>query len=70
MGTVVRLAAALLIGLMVFVVLVPTSGAGTRCFSLLSFQVPCQGAVAAVAGAAAAAIVGLGLWLAGRRHLI
>jgi hypothetical protein len=33
MGTVVRLAAALLISLMVFVVLVPTSGAGTQCFA-------------------------------------
>lgn len=70
MGTVVRLATALVIGLVVFVVLVPTSGAGTQCFSLLSFQVPCQSAVAAVAGAATAAIVGLGLWLAGRRRSI
>ena len=64
----VRVGAALLVGFVVFVVLVPTSGAGSRCFSLLAFQVPCEGAVAAAAGATTAALLGVGLWLTGRRR--
>ena len=69
MVTILRLGAALLIGFVVFVVLVPTSGAGSRCFSLLAFQVPCEGAVAAAAGATTAAVIGVGLWLTGRRRI-
>ncbi|MGH2456625.1 MAG: hypothetical protein ACRDHD_10270 [Candidatus Limnocylindria bacterium] len=66
MATMMRLGLALLVGLVVFVVLVPTSGAGNRCYSLLAFEVGCEGAVAAAAGATSAAVVGVALWLAGR----
>ena len=68
MATVLRVGAALIVGFVVYAVLVPTSGAGSRCFSLLAFQVPCEGAVAAVAGPTTAAVVGVGLWLTGRRR--
>jgi hypothetical protein len=68
MATIVRVGVALLVGFVVFVVLVPTSGAGSRCFSLLAFEVPCEGGVAAAAGATAAAVVGVALWLRGRRR--
>lgn len=69
MATMVRVGLALLVGFIVFVVLVPTSGAGSRCYSLLAFEVPCEGAVAAAAGATSAAVVGVALWLTGRRRV-
>jgi hypothetical protein len=69
MATIVRVGVALLVGFVVFVVLVPTSGAGSRCYSLLAFQVPCEGALAAAAGATTAALIGVGLWLTGRRRV-
>ncbi len=65
----VRVAVALLVGLVVFLVLVPTSGAGSLCYSLLSFQVACDGAPAAVAAVSSAALVGVILWLTGRRRV-
>jgi hypothetical protein len=68
MATIAKVGAALLVGFLVFVILVPTSGAGSRCFSLLAFQVPCEGGVAAAAGVTTAAVIGLGLWLTGRRR--
>lgn len=68
MATLVKVGSALLVGFLVFVVLVPTSGAGDRCFSLLAFQVPCEGAVAVAAGATTAAVIGVGLWLTGRQR--
>lgn len=66
MTTIVRSGLALLVGFVVFVVLVPTSGAGSRCYSLLAFEVPCEGALAAGAGAVSAVVVGLALWLTRR----
>ncbi len=69
MATIVRVGVALLVGFVVFVVLVPTSGAGSRCYSLLAFQVPCEGALAAAAGATTAALMGVALWLTGRRRV-
>jgi hypothetical protein len=69
MATVVRLGFALLVGFVVFVILVPTSGAGSRCFSLLAFDVPCDGRLAFAAGAAGAAVVSLALWLMRRRRV-
>jgi hypothetical protein len=61
-----RFGFALLAGIVVFAILVPTSGAGSRCYSLLTFEVPCQGALAFAAGVASAAILGAVLWWAGR----
>lgn len=69
MATIVRVGVAVLVGFVIFVVLVPTSGAGSRCYSLLAFEVPCQGAIAAGAGAASAAVVGAVLRLVGRRRM-
>jgi len=69
MATMLRLGFALLAGFVVFTILVPTSGAGTRCYSLLAFEVPCEGGLAVAAGTASAAVVGVALWLTGRaRH--
>jgi hypothetical protein len=67
-GTVGRAGAAVLVGLVVFVILVPTSGAADMCFSLLpGLRVPCDGALAATAGVISAAIAGIGLWRMRRR---
>jgi len=63
---VVRFGLSLLVGAIVFFILVPTSGADARCFSLLAFQVPCEGMVAAGAGVTAAVMTAVALWL-GRR---
>jgi len=41
MATMAKLGFALLVGFVVFAILVPTSGSGSRCFSLLAFEVPC-----------------------------
>ena len=67
MVTVAKAGFALLVGLGVFFLLAPTSGADSRCFSLLT-EVPCSGELAFAAGAVAAAVVGLALWLMGRRR--
>lgn len=64
----IMLGVAILAGLAVFVLLVPTSGAADRCYSLLAFQVPCEGQVALAMAAATAALTGLALWLRGRRR--
>jgi len=69
MATMAKLGFALLVGFVVFAILVPTSGSGFRCFSLLAFEVPCDGRLAFAAGAASAAVVGLALWLMGRRRV-
>jgi hypothetical protein len=63
-----RVGLALFIGFVVFVVLVPTSGAGSRCYSILALSVPCDGALAGVAATISVAIVGLALWLWSRTH--
>ena len=62
-----RYALALLAGVLVVAFLMPASGAGFRCYSFFLLEVPCEGWPAIVAGAAAAGLVGLGLWLGGRR---
>ncbi|HET6381669.1 MAG TPA: hypothetical protein VFH63_11650 [candidate division Zixibacteria bacterium] len=62
-----RLGAAVLIGAAVSALLVPTSGAGERCFSLLAFQVPCEGWIAALAGIGTAVVLGVALLVAGRQ---
>lgn len=59
--------AAFALALVVFVVLVPTSGAADRCYSLIALAVPCEGPVAAAAAATSATVVGAMLWLTGRR---
>lgn len=67
-ATVAKVAVALLAGIVVFVVLVPTSGAGPFCYSVLSFRVPCEGEPAIAAGAVTTGFVGLALWLKDRRR--
>ena len=69
MATMVWVGFALLVGFVVFVVLAPTSGAGSQCYSLLAFQVPCEGALAAAAGVMTSAVIGVALWLRGRRRV-
>lgn len=61
---------ALLAGLVVLVLLVPGSGITTQpeqCFSVFHYGVPCESGVAVAAGVATAGIVGLLIWIAGRR---
>lgn len=62
-ATVMKVAVALLAGIVMFVVLVPTSGAGPFCYSLLAIRVPCEGELAFAAGAVTAGVIGLALWL-------
>jgi hypothetical protein len=68
MATLIRSGVAFLVGFASFVILVPTSGAGDRCFSLLTFQVPCESELALAAAAASAAVVGVVLWLVSRQR--
>jgi hypothetical protein len=59
-----KLVIAVIAGLIVFAILVPTSGAEPPlCYSLLAFQVPCDGRVAIAMGTLTCAFVGLALWL-------
>jgi hypothetical protein len=63
-STVVKLGVALLGGFVVFVLLVPTSGAEPPlCYSLLAYRVPCEGGTAIAGGAATAVLGGLALLL-------
>jgi hypothetical protein len=62
-STVVKLGAAVLAGFVVFVLLVPTSGAGPVCNSLLAYRVSCEGGRAIAAGAATAVLGGSALVL-------
>lgn len=66
----VRLAAPLIAGLVVFVVLAPAGGVDPhpqQCWSVFDYSVPCGAALSSAAGAVTAGIVGLALWLNGRR---
>jgi len=68
--TLAKVALALLAGLVVLVLLFPGSGVDTlppQCVSVFGYSVPCAGGVAVAAGAATAGVVGLLLWIAGRR---
>jgi hypothetical protein len=67
------IAVALVAGLVVTVLLLPWGGGVTtdppQCFSMFRWwSVPCAGWVAPVAGVATAALVGIVLWVAGRRR--
>ena len=67
------IAVALVAGLIVTVLLLPWGGGvdtdPPECFSLFQwYSVPCDGWVAPVAGIATAALVGIVLWLSGRRR--
>jgi hypothetical protein len=69
MATIWRLTQALLVGFVVFYVLAPTSGAGSRCYEWpFGLEVPCGIEVAVGIGAAAAVLIGLGLMWAQRRY--
>ncbi len=68
MATLIRSGVVFLVGFAAFVILVPTSGAGYQCYSLLAFQVPCEGELALAAGAGSAAVVGVVLWLVSRQR--
>lgn len=60
------LLAALLVGLLVFILLFPASGTDTlppHCWAFLLYPVPCEPWVAPLAGAATAGLIGLGLWI-------
>lgn len=62
---------ALLAGLVVLVLLFPGSGNAAQpptCYSVFGYVVPCDAWVAWVAGTATAGLVGLGLWVRGRRR--
>jgi hypothetical protein len=64
-----KMVSAFIAGFVVFVILVPTSGAEPPlCYSLLAFQVPCDGQVPIVVGALTGSFVGLALWLGDRRR--
>lgn len=62
---------ALLAGLVVVLLLVPGSGIDRQppeCYSVFGYVVACDAWVAWAAGAATAAVVGLGLWVIDRRR--
>lgn len=68
--TLAKIAVALLAGLVVLVLLFPGSGTSTlppECYSAFGYTVPCGGGLANAAGAAMAGLVGLLLWIIGRR---
>jgi hypothetical protein len=68
--TLAKLAIASLAGLVVFVLLFPGSGVTPQppqCYSVFGYSVPCESGVAAAAGVATAGVVGLLLWIAGRK---
>lgn len=72
-GPSAKVAVAVLAGLIVLVLLFPASGVDTsppQCFSAFGYTVPCEALPwpAVAAGAATAAVVGLFLWIAGRRE--
>ena len=67
----VKLAVPFLAGLVVLVLLAPASGVETlppQCLSVFGYGVPCGSGLSLAAGAAAAGVVGLALWLNGRRR--
>ena len=65
-----KIAIALLVGLVAFVLLFPASASTDvppECYSLFAYyDVPCNAGVASVAGAATAGLVGLALWMSHR----
>ena len=68
--TLAKVVIALLAGLVVLVLLFPGSGVmpqPPQCFSVFGYGVPCESGVAVAAGLATAGMVGLMLWIAGRR---
>lgn len=69
--TAAKVAIALLAGLVVLVLLFPASGVDTlppECYSVFGYTVPCGDGIAVAAGTALAAVIGLLLWIAGRRR--
>lgn len=67
----IRIAVSILAGLVVMVLLAPASGVDTlppQCWSVLGYGVPCGSWLSLAAGAATAGVVGLALWLNGRRR--
>lgn len=59
-----KLAAATIAGFLIFAILVPTSGAEPPlCYSLMAFQVPCDGRVAIAVGAVTGSLVALAFLL-------
>lgn len=66
-----RIAVALGAGLIVFALLLPVHGIDPIppvCFAVVGYVVPCEGGIAAAVGVVTALIVGLVLWLTGRRR--
>lgn len=62
---------ALVAGLVVLLLLAPGSVVTTdppQCYAMLFYSVPCDAWVAPLAGIATAGVVGLGLWMNGRRR--
>jgi hypothetical protein len=69
--TVVKVAVALLAGIVVLVLLYPANIADTipqQCFSMVGLGAPCDAGLAVPVGAATAAIACLLLWLRDRRR--
>lgn len=67
----VRIAVALLAGVLVWVLLAPTGGVDTlppQCSGVFGYGVPCGAGLSLAAGAATAGFVGLALWRTGRRR--
>ena len=67
----VKLAVPILAGLVVLVLLAPASGVAAlppQCWSVFGYGVPCGSGLSLAAGAATAGVVGLALWLNGRRR--
>lgn len=68
--TVAKIVVSLLVGFVVFVLLFPIGRVDTlpvQCLSMFGYGVPCDAGWAPAAGAGAAAVVGVLLWLKDRR---
>lgn len=69
--TVVKSVVSLIAGLVVLVLLFPAGGVDPippQCWSAFEYSVPCGTGLSFAAGAATAGVVGLALWLDGRRR--
>lgn len=69
-STVAKVAAAILAGFIVLLLLFPASGIDPippECFSIFNYTVPCEGWVAPLAAGATVGVAGLLIWLRDRR---
>lgn len=70
-STVAKIAVTFLAGLIAVVLLLPWYGLDSdppQCFSMFDYRVPCGAGLAFATGAAVVGVVGIALWLTGRRR--